>query len=79
MIFSENYKYFSMVEAFSAAGAKKREAPLSSRKLEGILKKESEAGECHDQMCMLERTAVLKVGNRLDVGKKTCRRRCEGT
>lgn len=35
VIFSENYRYLSMVEAFSAAGAKEREAPLSSRKLEG--------------------------------------------
>lgn len=66
VIFSENYKYLSMVEPFSAAGAKEREVPLSSRKLEGTLIKESEAGECH-------------VGNRLDVGKKPCRRRCDGT
>lgn len=38
MIFSENYKYLSMVKAFSAVGEKKREAPLSSRGLERILK-----------------------------------------
>lgn len=68
-----------MVEAFSAAGTNRREAPLSSRRLEGLLKKDSEAGECHDQMCILERTFGLKVGNRLDVGKKPCRRRCDGT
>lgn len=69
-----------MLEAFSAAGAQKREAPLSSRRLKGVLeKKESEPGACHDQVCISERTFVLKVVNRLDVGKEPCRRRYDET